>query len=217
MLKYNLGERSRKILFIIYGGLECLPEKISTCSNNPEKSSIIKLNKHTPSGFSLLTHCSFDTTKNEHDYYRGEDCVKVFCKILKEHAERIMYWVKKEMIPLTDEENRSNENQKRCYVCRKLFIEDNEEKVRDHCRFTDKYRGAAHRDCNINYKITRDISIAFHNLSSYDSHFIIKELANEFDGELECLGKCTEKYIRFSVKFNKKITKKGEDGNKKIG
>ena len=149
MLKYNLGERSRKILFIIYGDLECLPEKISTCSNNPEKSSIIKLNKHTPSGFSLLTHCSFDTTKNEHDYYRGEDCVKVFCKILKEHAERIMYWVKKEMIPLTDEENRSNENQKRCYVCRKLFIEDNEEKVRDHCRFTDKYRGAANRDCNI--------------------------------------------------------------------
>ena len=68
----------------------------------------------------------------------------------------------------------------------------------------------------MNYKITKNIPIVFHNLSSYDGHFIIKELANEFDGGLECLGENTEKYIRFSVKINKKITKKDEDGNKKI-
>ena len=55
-----------------------------------------------------------------------------------------------------------------------------------------------------------------HNLSSYDGHFIIKELANEFDGGLEYLGENTEKYISFSLKINKKITKKDEDGNKKI-
>ena len=60
----------------------------------------------------------------------------------------------------------------------------------------------------MNYKITKNIPIVSHNLSSYDSHFIIKELANEFDGELECLGENTEKYISFSVKINKKITKK---------
>ena len=63
----------------------------------------------------------------------------------------------------------------------------------------------------MNYKITKNIPIVFHNLSSYDGHFIIKELANEFHGELEN----TEKYISFSVKINKKITKKDEDGNKK--
>ena len=61
----------------------------------------------------------------------------------------------------------------------------------------------------MNYKITKNIPIAFHNLSSYDGHFIIKELANEFDGWLECLGENTEKYISFSVKTNTKITKKG--------
>ena len=68
----------------------------------------------------------------------------------------------------------------------------------------------------MNYKITKNIPIVSHNLSSYDSHFIIKELANEFDGELECLGENTEKYISFSVKINKKITKKDEDGSEKI-
>ena len=60
----------------------------------------------------------------------------------------------------------------------------------------------------MNYKITKNIPIVFHNLSSYDGHFIIKELANEFDGGFECLGENTEKYISFSVKINKKIKKK---------
>ena len=68
----------------------------------------------------------------------------------------------------------------------------------------------------MNDKITRKIPIVFHNLSSNDSHFIIKEFAKEFDGELECLGENTEKYISFSVKINKKITRKDEDGNEKI-
>ena len=100
------------------------------------------------------------------------------------------------MIPLTDEENRSYENQKLCHVCKKLFKKD-DKKMKDHCHFTGKYRGAAHNKCNIKYKITKNILIVFHNLSSYDGHFIIKELANELDGILECLGENTKKYISF--------------------
>ena len=51
MLKYNPGEKSMEIPFIIYDNLESLLEKMSTCHNNPEKSSTIKINKHTPSGY----------------------------------------------------------------------------------------------------------------------------------------------------------------------
>ena len=65
ILKYNQGEKSMKVPFIIYTDLESLPEKMNTCHNNPEKSSTTKINKHTPSGYSLLTHCSFDATKNK--------------------------------------------------------------------------------------------------------------------------------------------------------
>ena len=57
ILKYNPGEKSMKIPFVIYGDTECMPERISICSNNPEKSSTTKLNKHTPSGFSLFIVC----------------------------------------------------------------------------------------------------------------------------------------------------------------
>ena len=79
ILKYNQGEKSMKVPFIIYADIESLLENMNTCHNNPEKSSTTKINKHTPSGFSLFTHCSFDTTKNKLDYYKGKYCMKNFC------------------------------------------------------------------------------------------------------------------------------------------
>ena len=84
--------------------------------------------------------------------------------------------MKKEVISLTDEENESYENQTFCSICKKRFTNDNK-KVRDDCHFTEKYRGAAHNNCNLNYKISKNIPVVFHNSSTYDYHFIIKELA----------------------------------------
>ena len=66
------------------------------------------------------------------------------------------------------------------------------------------------------YKIPQEIPVAFHNGSTYDYHFIIKELAEEFEGEFECLGENTEKYITFSVPVTKEIKKKDENRNDKI-
>ena len=63
ILKYNHGEKSMKVPFIIFADLESLLKKMGTCHNNPEISSTAKINKHTPSGYSLLRHCSFDLRK----------------------------------------------------------------------------------------------------------------------------------------------------------
>ena len=87
---------------------------MNTCHNNPEKSSTTKINKHTPSGYSLFTHCSLDTTKNKFDYYRGKNCMKIFCLDLREHATKIINYEKKEMIPLTKEEEKKHNKQKVC-------------------------------------------------------------------------------------------------------
>ena len=65
IIKYNHGIKSMKLPFVIYADLECLLEKMSTCQNNPNKSSTTKINKHTPSGYSIFTHCSFDESKNK--------------------------------------------------------------------------------------------------------------------------------------------------------
>ena len=71
-----------------------------------------------------------------------------------------------------------------------------------------KYTGAAHNNCNLRYKVPKEIPIVFHNGSIYDYHFIIKELGKEFEGNFECLGENTEKYITFSVPIKEKIEKK---------
>ena len=95
-----------KVPFITYADLESLIEKLNTYHNKPKKSLTTKIKKHTPSGYSLFTHCSFDTTKNRLDYYRGEDCMKNFCLDLREHATKIINYEKKEMISLTNEEKK---------------------------------------------------------------------------------------------------------------
>ena len=116
------------------------------------------------------------------------------------------------MIPLTKEEEKNHNKQKVCYICKEGFNTDDSDKkyhkVKDHCHYTRKYRGAAHDICNLRYKT--------HNGSTYDYHFIIKELAKEFEGEFECLGENTEKYIIFSVPIKKEIRKRDKDGNDKI-
>ena len=103
------------------------------------------------------------------------------------------------MIPLTYKENKSYEKQKVCYICQKGFSTDNingvafsgaalnrkYHKVRNHCHYTGKFRGAAHSICNLRYKKHQNKSIG--------------KLAKAFNGQLECLGENTDKYITFSV------------------
>ena len=177
-----------KIQVIICADLESLLEKKNTCHNNPEESSTTKINKHAPSSF---TYCSFDTTKSRLDCYRGKNFMKHLRIDLKEHAAKIIdYKKKKQIIPLTKKEKKIHREQKVCYICKKGFSADDGDnkkyfKVRSHCHYTGKYRGAAHDICNLRYKTSKQIPVGFHNGSTYDYHFIIKELALEFEGKFE--------------------------------
>ena len=141
IIKYNQGEKSIRSPFIIYADLECLLEKISTCYNTFEESSTTEINKHTPSGYLLFTHCSFDKTKNKLDFYRGDNCMEKFCKDLREHAAKIIIYEKKKMIPLTKKEEKNHNKQKDCYICKKEFNTDDKKhyKVKDHCHYMEKY------------------------------------------------------------------------------
>ena len=212
IINYNRGEKSIEMPFTIYADLECLLEKIDTCENDPNKSYTTKINKHIPSGYSIFTHCSFDESKNKLNYYRGDDCMEKFCKYLREHSTKIINYEKKKNILLTREEKKDYDDQKVCYICKKEFDNNDndkkQQKARDHCHYTGKYRGAAHNICNLRYKIPKEIPVVFHNGSTYDYNFIIKELVKEFEGNFECLGENTEKYITFSVPIKKKVENK---------
>ena len=100
---------------------------------------------------------------------------------------------------------------KKFVICMKEFDKSDKKhyKVRDHCHYTGKYRGAVVNNiCNLRYKIPKEIPAVFHNGSTYDYHFIIKELVKESGGNFECLGENNEKYITFSVPIKKKIENK---------
>ena len=137
---------------------------MNKCNSNPNKSYTTAKALHKPSGYSLLTSYSFDKSENKRTYYRKRDCIKRFCNDLKEHLIRIINSETKLMIALTEEEKESNENQQLCHICDKEFYTDNNKemrKVRDHCHYTGKYRGAAHSKCNLNYKIVKEIPYCF--------------------------------------------------------
>ena len=87
------------------------------------------------------------------------------------------------------------------------------QKVRDHCYYRRKYRGAADSICNLPYKISKEIPIVSQNGSTYDYHFIIKQLAREFKGYFHCLGENTEKYITFSVPIKNVLDNDKDSGN----
>ena len=114
------------------------------------------------------------------------------------------------MIPLTKEENKSYKNKEACHICKGKFCVDkddenykNKKKVKDHCHYTGKFRGAAHSKFNLNYKVPKDIPVIIHN-ATYDTHFIINKLAEEFKGDLDCIGQNMEKYIPFPSPIMKK-------------
>ena len=98
------------------------------------------------------------------------------------------------------------------YMQKRFSTDENDEnafklyhKVRDHCHYTRKFRGAARSICNLRYKTPKEIPLVFHNGFTHDYHFIINQLGKEFEGQLEYLGENTEKYITFSAPVKKEL------------
>ena len=173
-LKYNHGEKSLKVPFTIYADLECLLIKQQSCQNNPNESYNERKAMHEPCGYALSLISSFDSRENKRNFYRGMDCIKRFCSDLKELATKIINHEEKEMIPLTDIEYNFYKEQEKCHICQKEFCYDKNEKmkfklykkVRDHCHYTGKFRGAAHSICNLNYKVPHEIPVRIHDGST---------------------------------------------------
>ena len=107
--------------------------------------------------------------------------MKKFCESLREQAVKIIK-LKKKMKLLTKLQQESCENAKICYICKENFgnkyLKDKKyRRVKDHCHYTGEFRVAIHSICNLKNCVPKKVHIAFHNVSNYDYHFIIKVLA----------------------------------------
>ena len=133
----------------------------------------------------------FDNVENMHSLYRGEDFIKKFCISLKEHEVNVINFEKKKMLLLTDKELKFHEHSTVCYIWRK-----NIHKSLLRIKIIVKLEPFVTAQVDIKvqhivfvmFNVLNEIPVVFHNGSSHDYHFIIKELANEFKGQAERLG-----------------------------
>ena len=96
---------------------------------------------------------------------------------------------------MSEEEEYLFQQNNNCWICEKL-IDNDEEKVRNHCHITGKFRGAAHWNCNINFQLTKKVPVIFHNLGGYDSRLIFSELDN-FDVKISVIPNVLENTWHF--------------------
>ena len=96
---------------------------------------------------------------------------------------------------MSEEEEEQFQSRKICWICEK-FIDGDNEKVRDHCHITGKFRGTPHWSCNIKLQLTKKVPVIFHNLRGYDSHLVFCKLKN-FDEKIDVIPNRLKKYMAF--------------------
>ena len=164
-VKFHNRQNQFKVPLMMYAHFKAIFRPIQGRSPNPNKPYTKKVNRHEPSGFCIYNKFTYGEVSNPLKLYRGDDCVRVFCDYIQKEARRLYHmFPEKPMEPLTSQEWKVYNRATQCHICFKPFEELNPN-VRDHCHYTSKYRGPAHRICNLRYKIPSHISIIFHNLS----------------------------------------------------
>ena len=217
-IKFKNYLYSERAPFAIYADFESILKPLDTCEPDPNKSYTHKYQKHEPLSFvyyiKSFNESVYKSTLRKYVKENEEDPdpIDVFINWLEEDV-KIISGLGNEKMKITPEEEEQFKQASNCWICGKLLnIED---RVRDHCHYTGRYRGAAHNLCNLKYSKPNNISVFFHNLTGYDSHLFIKKL-NTTMGAIDCIPNNEENYISFSktIKTGEYKNKKGETKDK---
>ena len=201
-LRFKNFHHSEKAPFAVYADFESLIKPLDNCNPDPNKSYTKKYQKHEPISFSYYILCSIDgvykPVLRKYTQTKPEDAnaMDIFIKWLGEDVKDIANIEPKEMI-FTEEDIKHFNKASDCWICGEKLEND---RVRDHCHFTGRYRGPAHNKCNLKYRKPKNISVFFHNLSGYDSHLFIKKIGCSINKNenIKCIATNEEKYISFT-------------------
>jgi len=186
---------------VVYADFESFTKPIDSCQSDPDRSFTKAYQKHEPSGFCF--YIVYDGKKSRPILYtkqiEGENVAEIFVKMLRDEVDQVWSSEVKEMI-LTEEEKTTFEKAAECWICKNPF-EDGEKKVRDHCHYSGKLRGAAHNQCNLLFRKPKHVPVILHNLAGYDSHLFISSLGKT-QGNIDCIPNNEGKYINFSKSVN---------------
>ena len=179
--------------FKIYADFECNLKTVECYEGTYTK----KYHEHVPYSYAYKVVCTDDRFSNPIVVYIGENAAYKFIKAILEerkYCKKIMKDQFNKNLIMTEEENLFQQSNN-CWICKKI-LDNDDEKLRDHCHITGKFRGTAHSDCNINFQLTKKIPVIFHNLKSYGSHLIFSEL-HKFNLKVDVIPNELEKYMAF--------------------
>ena len=206
-MKFKNCHKQLTISFKIYADFEHNVKNINV--NISDKYSDICDNLHTPKNikirilsvlllklFVLMINLSNQLFLREEKMKFINLLMKFFKKVWLLQKKVLEKQFNKNLLMSTNDEERFQLSNK-CWICDKLF-DVRDDKIRDHCHVTGKYRGSAHWSCNVHLKLTENIPVMFHNLRGYDSHLIMQEI-NRFDVKVNVIPNGLEKYMALTI------------------
>ena len=189
ILKFNNFHKQLPVPFVIYADFEAIMKKVQGCKQSEEmekdkdkRSYTEGYQTHEDCGYGYKVVCCYKKKYSKPiQTCRDENAVYRFMEKMPEEVEYCKTVVKKRfnkpLVMIEDDELRFK-LMDNCHICGNKYT-DKDVRVRDHCHITGKFRGSAHQECNLKLRIKPEdikVSVIFHNLHGYDSHFIIQQI-----------------------------------------
>ena len=193
--------------FIIYADFEALTTMIEGPELDPSVSNTQRTQLHETCSYCyVVIRCDGKIVTGKE--YRGPNAAEHFLRAIQAEKRIIKnVLANPEKMRMTPEDDQNHDAATTCHICEKSLAGVGTTcaagtTVRDHCHITGKYRGAAHKTCNLKLRLnpkTTVIPVVFHNLRGYNSHLLMQAISRVKDGKLSCIPNNTEKYISFSL------------------
>ena len=179
--------------FVIYADFECRLEKVNIQKGDKTTQTQI----HKSSGYCLQFVSRVDPSESRTIQYTAKtDDENVALHFIRTVTDLVydlgQKYAEDRPMFMTAEDQGTFNNAARCWICNKDFVDD--DKVRDHCHYTGKFRGAAHAQCNLALKKDKTIPVGFHNGTKYDFHLLVRELGR-VNGHIRTIARNSEQYI----------------------
>ena len=167
----------------------------------------VKKDEHIACSYAYLITSTLPDINFEPRLYVGLDSAEHFLNSLTDDFKRYIKPIIERNVDMiwNDDAQQLFDQAVVCHICNKPLNRDENVIVRDHDHFQGTFRGAAHQECNLKYKIDKKrykLPVIFHNLRGYDSHLIMQAIKKKY-GKIRVIPNNYENYQSFTLGYLK--------------